>query len=95
MRTSTAALPRRLEDIPWVGPSIARCLRIIGIDEPSDLAGADPYSLYDELEDATGVRHDPCVLDTFICAVRFVEGGPRLPWWAFTEERKRTLAERE
>jgi hypothetical protein len=33
-------------------------------------------------------------VDTFIAAVRFVEGGPAKPWWAYTPERKRTLATR-
>jgi hypothetical protein len=28
------------------------------------------------------------VLDTFMAAVAFAEGGPPLPWWAFTEARK-------
>ncbi len=34
------------------------------------------------------------MLDTFIAAVRFVEGAPAKPWWAYTAERKRTLAAR-
>ena len=54
----------------------------------------DPYAMYDPLCRLTGVRHDPCVLDTFIAAVRYMEGGPKKPWWAFTAERKRELAAR-
>lgn len=81
-----------LEDIPYVGPSIADNLRLIGISRPEDLAGRDPYTLYEQLNTDTGARHDPCVLDTFIAAIRYVEGGPRVPWWAFTAERKRALA---
>lgn len=84
----------RLEDIPYVGKAIAADLRLLGIDEPRDLQGQDPYELYDRINAATGQRQDPCLLDTFIAAVRYVEGGPRLPWWAFTAERKRTLAAR-
>ncbi|HSH95895.1 MAG TPA: helix-hairpin-helix domain-containing protein, partial [Roseimicrobium sp.] len=42
-----------------------------------------------------GLRHDPCMLDTFIAAVRFMDGGPKKPWWAFTKERKAELARRE
>jgi hypothetical protein len=83
---------RRLEDIPYVGPSIAASLRVLEIHLPEDLVGRDPYALYHQLNADTGVRHDPCLLDTFISAVHYVEGGPRLPWWAFTAERKRVLA---
>ena len=42
----------------------------------------------------TGVRHDPCVIDTFIAAVRFAEGGPPVPWWRYTAERKQALVMR-
>jgi hypothetical protein len=83
-----------LKDIPNVGPSIAADLRRLGIDAPADLPGRDPYAMYDDLCRITGQRHDPCVLDTFIAAVRFMEGGPKRPWWAFTAERKRKLASR-
>jgi hypothetical protein len=50
--------------------------------------------MYDELGRLTGRHHDPCLLDTFIAAVRFMEGGPKLPWWKYTAERKRELAAR-
>lgn len=84
----------RLEDIPNVGVSIAGDLRQLGIKAPTDLAGRDPYEMYDDLCRITGQRHDPCLLDTFIAAVRFMEGGPKRAWWKFTAERKRVLAAR-
>ena len=84
----------RLEDIPNIGDSIARDLRRLGIKSPVDLAGRDPYRMYDDLCRITGQRHDPCLLDTFIAAVRFMDGGPQKPWWKFTAERKRTMARR-
>jgi Pathogenicity locus len=86
---------KRLEDIPNVGKAIAADLRLVGIETPFELEGKDPYDLYDRVNGATGQRQDPCLLDTFIAAVRYVEGGPKLPWWAFTAERKRALAARE
>jgi hypothetical protein len=92
-RIESAADVSRLEDIPNIGREIAKDLRGIGIEAPSQLNGRDPYELYDRLNAQTGVRHDPCVLDTFIAAVRFMEGGPRLPWYAYTPERKQTLAQ--
>ena len=94
---TVATAPRdkaRLEELPNVGPAVAADLRAIGISRPAQLAGRDPYALYEALNHRTGVRHDPCVLDTFIAAVRFVEGAPAKPWWAYTAERKRTLAAR-
>jgi hypothetical protein len=84
----------RLEDIPNVGPAVAGDLRQLGITTPSDLQCRDPYAMYDDLCRITGQRHDPCLLDTFIAAVRHMEGGPKKPWWKYTAERKRELATR-
>ena len=84
----------RLEDIPNVGPAVAADLRRLGITSPGELAGRDPYAMYDDLCRLTGQRHDPCLLDTFIAAVRYMEGGPKKLWWKFTAERKRELARR-
>ncbi|HXT14398.1 MAG TPA: helix-hairpin-helix domain-containing protein [Gemmatimonadaceae bacterium] len=81
-----------LEQIPNVGPRIAADFRKLGLDHPHSLAGANAYALYDRLNALTGVRHDPCVLDTFIAAIRYMEGSPKRAWWHYTAERKRTLA---
>ncbi|HEX9301764.1 MAG TPA: helix-hairpin-helix domain-containing protein [Casimicrobiaceae bacterium] len=86
-----------LEDLPNVGPAIAADFVRLGIRAPRELVGRDPdfpYTLYEALNRITGTRHDPCVLDTFIAAVRFMEGAPARPWWKYTAERKRTLAKR-
>ena len=84
----------RLEEIPNVGPAIAADFRQLGITSPDELLGRDPYALYDDLCRITGQRHDPCLLDTFIAAVRYMEGAPKKPWWKYTPERKRELAAR-
>jgi predicted GIY-YIG superfamily endonuclease len=84
----------RLEDIPNVGPAVAADLRRLGIATPAALPGRDPYAMYDDLCRLTGHRHDPCVLDTFIAAVRFLEGAPKKPWWTYTAERKREMVAR-
>ncbi|OGT60502.1 MAG: mitomycin resistance protein [Gammaproteobacteria bacterium RIFCSPHIGHO2_12_FULL_63_22] len=89
-RNAQAAM--RLEDIPNIGPSIADDLRALDIYEPAQLVGQDPYQLYRRMGEITGVAHDPCLCDTFIAAVRFMEGGPSRPWWYFTPERKARLA---
>ena len=84
----------RLEDVPNVGPAVAGDLRRLGITSPAGLPGRDPYALYDDLGRITGRRHDPCLLDTFIAAVRYMEGAPKRPWWKYTAERKRVMAAR-
>ena len=81
-----------LEDLPNVGRSIAGDLRLIGIKKPKQLTGRDPYKLYKKLCRVTGQLHDPCVLDTFISVVRFMDGEPAKPWWHYTAERKRMVA---
>ena len=80
-----------LETIPNIGPAIAADLRLLGIAVPADLIGQNPYTMYLALCDLTGVRQDPCVLDTFIAATRFMAGAPPQPWWHYTAERKRTF----
>lgn len=84
--------PETLEDLPNVGPAVARDLLAVGVQVPEDLLGKDPYQLFAELQRRTGARHDPCVLDVFISAVRFMEGEPARPWWKYTAERKARLA---
>lgn len=84
-----------LEDIPNVGTAIADDLRQLGITQPDDLLGRDPYEMYNELCRMTGQRHCLCLLDTFIAAVRYMEGAPKNPWWKYTAERKRQLAKRK
>jgi hypothetical protein len=95
MKATSIEQARLLEDIPNIGKQIAEDLRTLGIDAPAQLAGQDAYEMYDRLCAVTGIRHDPCLLDTFIAAVRFADGGPSVPWWAYTAERKQALAVRE
>jgi hypothetical protein len=82
---------KNLEELPNVGKAIAGDLRLLGISRPEDLRGKDAFSLYRQLCQVTGMRQDPCVLDVFLSAVSFINGGPALPWWHFTKERKRKL----
>ena len=79
-----------LEAIPNIGRSLAQDLRLLGINQPMELIGRDPQGLYQALCVRTRSRQDPCVLDAFISAVRFMEGAPSRPWWHYTPERKKT-----
>ena len=87
-KAAHASAARRLEDIPNIGPALARGLRLVGIVAPAALKRRSPYQLYQELNLATGIRNDPCVLDTFMAAVDFMNGNPPAPWWHFTPKRK-------
>ncbi len=71
---------------------MAADLQLLGIREPADLKGRDPLQLYEELCKITGLRHDPCVADTFMAAVHYADTGEARKWWAFTAERKRCFA---
>ena len=80
-----------LQEIANVGNAIAKDFNIIGINSPKQLIGRDPYKMYNDLCCATNQKHDPCVIDVFISAVRYMEGGPPKKWWEFTKERKNKL----
>lgn len=85
----------KLDDIPNVGKATVGDLHLLGITQPDQIPGRDPYAMYDELCRLTQQRHDPCVIDVFIAIVRYMEGAPKTPWWKYTAERKRELATRQ
>ncbi len=82
---------KKLQDIPNVGKATEKDFYVLGIKKPSQLIGKDPYQMHNELCNITQIKHDPCMIDVFISAVRYMEGGPPKKWWEFTEERKNTL----
>jgi len=81
----------QLDALPNIGKAMMADFLLIGINHPKELVGKDPFKLYDELCSTTGVKHDPCVIDVFMSAIDFMEGGEAQPWWAFTKERKRKM----
>lgn len=81
-------------DLPNVGKSAEQDLMTLGFTHPGDLVGQDPYAMYDQLCILTGKHQDPCVIDVFMSAIRYIEGEPAQKWWAFTAERKATLSNR-
>ena len=91
-KANHAELVSELTDIPNIGVSLAADLRSIGVYTPEDVRGMDPLAAYHSLRTPMGRRHDPCVLDVFMAAHEFMNGGPRQPWWDFTAERKVLLA---
>ena len=87
-KAETAETVRTLIDIPNIGVSMAQDLCSLGLTTPEDVKHMDPLAVYDALRTPMGKRHDPCVLDTFLAAKKFMNGGSRQPWWDFTAERK-------
>ncbi|MBI3480306.1 MAG: TfoX/Sxy family DNA transformation protein [Nitrosomonadales bacterium] len=83
----------RLEDIPNIGKSIASDLRSLGILTPQQLAARDPLKIYLALSDGMGKRHDLCVFYTLLAAQQYLQDGVSIPWWKFTEQGKKMLAE--
>jgi len=81
---------KKLAQIPNIGPAMVKDFALLGIRTPGDLKKQDAFKLYQKLCKKTGVRHDPCVLDTFLAAVDFMNGAPVRAWWEYTEGRKRT-----
>ncbi|HEY0060994.1 MAG TPA: helix-hairpin-helix domain-containing protein [Telluria sp.] len=84
----------RFTDLPNIGPAGAKDFELLGYTSPAQLAGLDPFDLYQALCIATGQRHDPCVLDVFMSVSDFLAGAAPRPWWDFTAERKRRYSQR-
>jgi hypothetical protein len=85
--------PRALGDLDSIGPAMLRDFAKLGIATVEQLALAEPDELYERISRLDGVRHDPCVLDTFRCAVAQARD-PALPaaqrrWWYWSRLRKR------
>ena len=82
------------QQIPNVGLAVSKDLKKLGFSKPEQLKGQDGLKLYDKLNQLTGVRHDPCMADTLMAIVDFMNGGCPKPWWKFTDERKKIFGNR-
>lgn len=89
MKARTAGQVRKFTDIPNVGPRIARDFATLGMKQPTDLCNRDAFAMYAALCQKTKTRHDPCVLDTFMAVVDFMNGGTARAWWEYTAARKK------
>ena len=82
----------QLQELPNIGPAMADDLLRLGVASIDDLSRRDPHILYDRLAELDGVRHDPCVLDTFAAAIHCARTGESVPWWQFSRRRKAQTA---
>jgi hypothetical protein len=74
-----------LQDIPGIGPNLARHLRKIGFNDPSELRNQDAERMYARLCEHEGRSMDRCVLYAFRCAVYYASNEEQDPellkWW--------------
>jgi len=91
MKARTSAQVKIFLDIPNVGVKCAEDFALLKINKPEELKGKNAYKLYDQLCLKTGTRQDPCVLDTFLAVIDFMNGAPARPWWYYTKQRKHKL----
>ena len=84
--------PRKLQDLPGIGPAMARDLHDLGLHRPADLVSRDPQVMYDDLCRLRGQTLDRCVLYVFRCAVHNAAAPPAVvppearKWWNWTDE---------
>jgi hypothetical protein len=76
------------EQIPNVGKEIAKDFVLLGLKTPEELISQNAFDLYIRLCQRTKSYHDPCVLDTFLAVVEFMNGKSNKKWWDFSEKRK-------
>jgi len=87
---------RKLSDLRGIGPAMLKDFEMLGVHSVAQLASQEGDLLYDRLNKLTGTRQDPCVLDTFRCAVAQARD-PELPsemtnWWYWSRKRKSPVA---
>ncbi len=89
MKATTSNQVRKFQDIPNVGTAMERDFRALGLTQPADLKNKNPLQLYKKICTLRGKRQDPCVLDTYLAVVDFMNGAPARPWFYYTKNRKR------
>ncbi len=87
-KATRAVEVKKFTDIPNVGKAMERDFLLLGVTTPSDLKKLDAYQLYQKMCKMSGVRQDPCVLDTYLAVIDFMNGAPVRPWWWYTVGRK-------
>ncbi len=89
--TATPSELKELQQIPGVGPSIARVLAGLGIRSVRDLKHQQPEKLYRRLCRQQGAPVDRCVLYVFRCAVYYASARrpdpERLKWWNWKDRK--------
>ena len=82
----------RLKDLRGIGRKMLEDFELLGVKSVRQLKSEDAQKLYDRMCVLTGTRQDPCVLDTYRCAIEQARN-PHLPgeqkdWWYWSRVRK-------
>jgi hypothetical protein len=85
-------MERQLKDLRGIGRKMLGDFQKLGIHSVADLKSRDAQKLYERACKLTGTRQDPCVLDTYRCAIEQARN-PDLPseqtnWWYWSRRRK-------
>ena len=87
---------RRLKDLRGIGRKMLEDFEQPGISSVRQLKAQDADRLYQRMCALTGTRQDPCVPDTYRCAIEQARN-PNLPaaqrdWWYWSRVRKSIAA---
>ena len=85
---------RQLSNLHGIGPAMLKDFDLLGVRSVSELARCDGDELYHRLCKLMNTRMDPCVHDTFVCAVEQARN-PNLSrekcdWWYWSGIRKKS-----
>lgn len=85
---------RQLSDLRGIGRAMLKDFELLGVHSVAALATCDGDELYHRFSKLTKTRQDPCVHDTFVCAVAQARD-PKLPremcdWWYWSAIRKKS-----
>ena len=83
---------RVLKDLRGIGSKMLEDFDRLGVSSVRQLKTQNATALYERMCQLTGTRQDPCVLDTYRCAIEQARN-PNLPdeqrdWWYWSRVRK-------
>lgn len=83
---------RQLKDLRGIGRKMLEDFEHLGVSSVRQLKSQSADRLYERMCEITGTRQDPCVLDTYRCAIEQARN-PNLPeeqrdWWYWSRLRK-------
>jgi len=82
----------QLRELRGIGKRMLEDFDLLGIKSVRQLKAQDAAKLYRRMCEITGARQDPCVYDTYRCAIEQARN-PNLPeeqkdWWYWSRIRK-------
>ena len=85
-------MERQLKNLRGIGKKMLEDFDRLGVTSVSQLKSRDAEELYRRMCEISGQRQDPCVLDTYRCAIEQARN-PDLPeeqrdWWYWSRVRK-------